>query len=264
MRRRTLAGILVVLCLLFLSKDVCAKEKGTVPPHLIQTVTDTDIYKAIENYNLLQCPILEEENQEKAFENARQCVVRIEMEHAYGSGVVYKIRGDKVVLVTCAHVLDYWQDDRDRVYFPQGFFANATVWRSDSESDIGFLLVDTNSLAYSQVIMLREANTGIKDAFEAMTALPEGSEAFCVGTDRFLAEFLCTPQIIIDWEKYIDYFDREMLYCLGYAKPGMSGGGIFDRKGHLLGILAGGSAENETAGIKIMDVEQAYLAWLEE
>ena len=49
-----------------------------------------------------------------------------------------------------------------------------------------------------------------------------------------------------------------MLYLLGFAKEGRSGGGIFDGCGHLIGLLAGGTWQNEVAGVPVDQVQQAY------
>ena len=49
-----------------------------------------------------------------------------------------------------------------------------------------------------------------------------------------------------------------MLYGRGFAKEGMSGGGIFDGYGHFIGLLAGGTWQGEIAGVPSGEVERAY------
>ena len=58
--------------------------------------------------------------------------------------------------------------------------------------------------------------------------------------------------------RYIDLFEKEMLYGHGFAKAGMSGGGTFDSYGHLIGMTAGGTQQNETASVPLPSILSAY------
>lgn len=63
---------------LLLPQSVQAKEPS-LPPHLIQSVSAQDIYKGMVAFELSNCPVLAEADREKACENVRDSVVRIEM-----------------------------------------------------------------------------------------------------------------------------------------------------------------------------------------
>ena len=52
--------------------------------------------------------------------------------------------------------------------------------------------------------------------------------------------------------------DAYMLYGHGYARTGMSGGGIFDGYGNLIGMITGGTLRNEIAGVPLNDIVEAY------
>ena len=57
--------IIILLCILFPEADAQAKEPS-LPPHLIRTVSDQDIYEGLTALKLLQCPVLETEDMEAA------------------------------------------------------------------------------------------------------------------------------------------------------------------------------------------------------
>ena len=44
-------------------------------------------------------------------------------------------------------------------------------------------------------------------------------------------------------------FGAVMLYGYGFARTGMSGGGMFDGYGRLIGMVTGGTQQNEVAGV---------------
>lgn len=61
-----------------------------------------------------------------------------------------------------------------------------------------------------------------------------------------------------DTDRYIETFGGEMLYGRGFAREGMSGGGMFDGCGRLIGLLTGGTYRNEIAGVPVDQVWEAY------
>ena len=79
----------------------------SLPPHLIQSVSGQDIYEGMLAFNLFYCPVLEEEDARLACENVRNSVVRVEMGSVYGSGVIFRMTADGVIIATNRHVLDY-------------------------------------------------------------------------------------------------------------------------------------------------------------
>ena len=136
----------IILCLvwpLMLPLEVQASPPDrsdgyTLPPHLIQSVTEQDLYEGMVCLGMLECPVLQEADCEKAFENVKDCVVRVIMGNAYGSGIIWKLTPDKVVIATNRHVLDYWRDLDGYVYFPQGYYVDACILGVSGRQDVGF------------------------------------------------------------------------------------------------------------------------------
>lgn len=250
-------GIMLLLMLCFLRPvlPVRAKEEEPcIPPHLIQTVSEQDIYEGMIGLGLLSCDVLNVENCAAAYENVKDCIVRIGMGNAYGSGVIWELRPDCVIIATNAHVLAYWKDLESYVYFPQGYFTDAAVLGISGKYDVGFLEVSNDRFTYEQLKKLRYAR-----AEEAVcTTLEEGGGIFVAGAGKETDSIEFYEGTIVDQYRYIEFFEEPMLYGYGFAKEGMSGGGIFDAKGYFIGMLAGGTRFNEIAGVPYGDIKEAY------
>lgn len=247
------AAILFCCAALLPVRQVQAKEPS-LPPHLIQTVSGQDIYEGMLALGMLACPVLEEADPAAAYENVKNSVVRLDMGAAYGSGVIYRLTADAVIIATNRHVLEYWDETAGVVWFPQGYFVDATALGSASESDVGFLRVENGELGLDTLMTLRSVCTD-EAPFDGRGAQIEG---FCVGVDRREQEPVFHEAVLEREERYIELFQSDMLYGHGFAREGMSGGGIFDSHGHLLGLLAGGTYQNEIAGVSAGRVAAAY------
>lgn len=223
-------------------------------PHLIQTVSDEEIYEGMLALGLTRTPVLETEDCEKAYENVKTCVVRIQMGNAHGSGIIWKMTPEKVVIVTNSHVLDYWDAAESYVYFPQGYYMDAQTAGVADRFDIGFLTIDNGQFTYDELMQLQCARID-KEVYEQ---LARESTIFCVdsGSEREEASFY---EIVVEHPRvYIDYFNEYMLYGHGFVKPGMSGGGAFDGRGYLVGMTTGGTQNNDAAFVPLTDIIQAY------
>ena len=245
--------IIILLCILLPVADAQAKEPS-LPHHLIRTVSDQDIYEGLAALKLLQCPVLEKEDMEAARENVENCVVRVIMGRAYGSGVIYAMTADAVIIATNRHVLEYWDDAEGIVWFPQGYFMSARCLGSAENCDVGFLRIESSEFAGDTLPALRHVAVD-----EESSAGPErGTAIFCLGAGREVEEVLYQEAVVEEPVRYIGDFDAYMLYGRGFAREGMSGCGIFDGCGYLVGLLAGGTDRNEIAGVPAKDVAAAY------
>ncbi len=246
---------LLMLCFLWPVLPVRAGEEGPcIPPHLIQTVSEQDIYEGMVGLGMLSCDVLDVEDCAAAYGNVKDCIVRIGMGNAYGSGVIWELKPDCVIIATNAHVLDYWKDLESYVHFPQGYFTDAAVLGISGKYDVGFLKVSNDRFTYEQLKNLRYAR-----AEEAVcAALGEGDSIFVAGAGEETDSIEFYEGTIVDQYRYIEFFEEPMLYGYGFAKEGMSGGGIFDARGYFIGMLAGGTRFNEIAGVPYGDVKEAY------
>ena len=158
----------------------------TLPPHLIQSVTEQDLYEGMVCLGMLECPVLQEADCEKAFENVKDCVVRVIMGNAYGSGILWELTADRVIIATNSHVLAYWQQEDSYLLFPQGYFVEAEVLGLSVQYDVGFLSVDNGQFTYAELERLRRAAV----ESECYEQLEPGMEMFCVGAGPEAGEML--------------------------------------------------------------------------
>ncbi len=253
-RKSLIISAVILCCAVVMPEGRAWAKEASLPPHLIQTVSGQDIYEGMLALGMLTCPVLKEADADAAYENVKNSVVRLDMGEACGSGVIFCLTADAVIIATNRHVLEYWDEDSGVVCFQQGYFADATALGSASESDVGFLRVENGELGFDTLMTLRSVcmDEVLFDDGEAQI------EGFCVGMNRGEQEPVFHEAVLEKEERYIEFFQGDMLYGHGFAKEGMSGGGIFDCHGRLLGLLAGGNHQNKIAGVSADRVAAAY------
>lgn len=259
--RRFRALLLTVLAAApaFRAAPLCVRAQD-MPPHLIQTVTDKDIYEGMLALGYLITPVTERSDCAAAYENVKNCIVRVQMGDAHGSGIVWEISEDGIVIATNRHVLDYWQDQTGFVHFPQGYDVDAALLGVSGQYDVGFLKVDAGQFEYRELQTLCYARTD-EDVFRRLV---RGEPVFLPdiggpGEDgRWYEGTLEEPRM------FIEDFNADMVYCHAKAVRGMSGSGIFDARGYLIAMTTGGTEQNEAAGIPLPDLMAAYAEVEEE
>lgn len=225
-----------------------------LPPHLIQTVTDRDIYEGMLALGFLETPVLETPDCDRAYENVKKCVVRVQMGNAHGSGIIWEMTPEEIVVVTNKHVLDYWREENSYVHFLGGYDVDAKVLGISERYDIGFLSVDSGQFTYDELKELRSARVDLNVYVE----LEQGDIMFSVDSGSMTEPAQYYEGTVENTHRYIEYFEAYMLYGHGFAKAGMSGGGTFDGRGFLIGMTTGGTPQNETAGVPLPAIIEAY------
>ncbi len=252
-----------LFCLLAVSFPIRARAEKTgeaeneQPPHLIQTVTEQDILEGQIALGLLENPVLVKGDCAAAYENVKNCIVRIHMGNAYGSGVVFRITPERIIIVTNKHVLSYWDESVSYVQFPQGYFTEAVVLGTAQDHDIGFLAVDNQEFDYKELEALRY----VRWDMERYRAMQAGDDIFCTGAgDEAEADGADSfyQGSVGDMYYYIDDFEEYMILGYGYAREGMSGGGTFDSYGNFIGMISGATMSGETASVPLPAIVEAY------
>lgn len=218
-----------------------AREKGL--PHLIQATTLEEDYRALAGLGLSLTPLLAEENPGLAFEGILCSSVRIQVNGHYGSGSIFRMLEDEIIIVTNRHLLEYWDEDSFVTFF-DGTIAGACFPESSLEADVGFLRIPVGSLTYEELL-----------AFRNIRLLGEGA-GLVKGDKIFLVDMASRPDSpvrkegeVIEPLAYLEEFGMEMILGRGEALPGMSGSGIFDRYGNYLGMVTGGTVYGEIAAV---------------
>ncbi|MCR5100347.1 MAG: serine protease [Butyrivibrio sp.] len=203
-------------------------------------------------------------------------VVAIHAVDMFGAGSIWEINEDFITVVTNRHVVKKWiesgtDDSVCNVIFFTGRVTEAELLGYDEEFDIAFLKVNTGQISDTELIRLRKVRRDEK----ALEALEKGDSIIVTGSvhnivmEAYQNNFNINGNdtdvatkgyagTVINPDIYVTDMDMKMIYANCYAETGMSGGGAFDVYGNYIGMLTGGSDENEAVCIRLTDIEAFY------
>lgn len=190
-----------------------------------------------------------EENIDKAVLENQAAVVQVRAGNTCGSGVLWDVRGDKLIVATAAHVLS--EEESGTVQFMDESEAAFELFYQDREKDAAFLRIALSDISDKT----REALRMVSTSERCYRKLKKGTEIGFAGMEE--NKPITSTGTVIDKNWYVADFPNEMLYMKCYAQSGMSGCGIFDAHGHLVGILSGGNGE-ESVGVSVEMMEEMY------
>lgn len=185
--------------------------------------------------------------------NTTQADLYIGSLHARGS--LYDIQQEGLVIVTARHLFDHAKEreadraDLVRVVFSNGRDAEGVFLGADNESDIAFVSVEATQLTEETM-----HGTASVRAFEEGAAGPDEGDTVLAagGSNDFHVGTVAYPSL------FVESAGGEMLCCHLDVERGMSGGGVFDLSGRLLGVISMGSDANETLVVPAARVHQVY------
>lgn len=210
----------------------------------------------------------------QAYSYVRPTIVQIHSNGFYGSGTIYSIEKDYITIISNKHVLEDWNKGTNNyVIFYDGAVTNAELIGLSDSTDLGMIRVDTSELMYEELIHYRSINYD-ESVYDSLVT---DDTVFTIGSDNLLKNTVEDDKVsiyginsgigsslysgvLVNSDIYVTNLDRNMIYCYCYAQPGMSGGGIFDGYGHYLGMLTGGTSDDEAVAVRLPDV----LAAIEE
>lgn len=222
-------------------------------PGLIQSVSDMELYRGFITYGDYKVHTISSSDTTTAYDNVRACIVRISMNGAGGSGIVWKMEPDRIVIVSNRHVLEYWDDQTGFVSFVDGTVSNAKLIGMSGKHDVGFLQIPAGWLDYESLHDIRQASYNM----DSYNSVKHGDAEFGLGSaNGAAADFY--PGFIDSRDTYMSEFGDDMIYCDSNAIHGMSGGGTFDGHGSLIGMVTGGSDYNISVSVPLPSMIEAY------
>lgn len=229
-----------------------ADEQGM--GRLIQTTTFEEDYQALVHLNLTDTPVLTEENIDKAYENVLCSCVRIQGDGHYGSGSIYEMTEEEIIIVSNKHVLQYFNDE-SYVTFWNGKSERGRVIGVSGEADVGFIGISISGFTYEELLQLR----CVRRQTEIYQDIKENTRFFMIDAASNSLNPVLYEGSVIDKSRFLEEYEMEMLYGNAAAVPGMSGTGIFDGYGNYIGILSGATENNEIAGVPLPVIEREYM-----
>ena len=178
----------------------------------------------------------------------RECggmMVQLEARQYLGSGVIYSADEDSLVIVTASHVLAD-AGGSVKVTFMDGWVAESDDYLLWEQLDLAIVRLAMEQIPEERLIEYRLANID-RDAYDK---LQEGDGCIVMGSRSGAAEEAYEGTVLKPWI-YMEDYGHYMIWVKAYGEPGMSGGGLFDRRGHFLGILSGIGEDDEWAVVPL-------------
>lgn len=183
-------------------------------------------------------------------------MVQLEGGGLLGSGVIVGMDEERIVILTAAHVIA--QDNSYvRVTFYDEYNAVSRETYCYEEQDIGVVIVERTDVPEENTQHYQFARW--KQGDEA--AVQQGDICIALGCTSGVAAESYEGTILEQWT-YLEDYRQHMILAKVDGKPGMSGGGLFDKEGRLLGIISGGNDEEELAVIpmSLIAIKVDFLA----
>lgn len=183
----------------------------------------------------------------KAMELASKTSVQVKASSLMGSGNIYRILEDRIVIVTALHIFGNGEDE-GTVVFDDGSSVRGRVVKRDPDKDICFL-----ETAVEGEVAGKVRNNEIKSICsiseiyfnEAVFVYDPYEKAMSAGS-------------VASNSMFIEEFGMDMIYCLCDVSEGMSGSGLFTTRGYYAGMLLGGSSDSEAVCVDVETIKEVY------
>ena len=177
-------------------------------------------------------------------EKAAGVMVQINTGELLGSGIIWSMNKENMVIVTAAHVIEEAQN-------PEITLADGTIlesrdnlwhWRTVSDCDLGIITIPMEEIPEENLAECRYVSVD-KEAYDNLQ--PEDI-ILVMGSRDSVAGNAYQGKLIESWI-YMEDYSQYMMLAFTYAKPGMSGGGVFNQNGQFIGILSGADEQGNLA-----------------
>lgn len=193
---------------------------------------------------------MEDARMQVVYQLARRSIVKVVVKDSAGSGIVWRINDDSIVIVSSKHLL--MKDVKAQVTFCNEECADAEIMGYSQQYDIGFLKIDAKFVTAK---ILRDIFEAVPvDELTEEADMPTEQPVLQVGADLSgnKEHFAAGTVLGVGYEPV---FNTEVLKTNCYSKAGMSGGGVFDAVGRLLGMISGGEVSEDA---EIREAEVSY------
>ncbi len=222
---------------------VYASASQDVLGPLIQTMTQQDEYEGLLHLGFLNTNTLSQQNIKKAYEQVQPAVVGIYAGNYHGSGVIYQMEDERLIIASCKHLLRY--DETPEITFVNGYSMEGKLIYLSDQADLGFVMLEPKEIPIDTIKEIKKVSVNE----QAYNQLEIDSFVFHVGSVAKTAGSMYEGVILDTW-KFFPEFNTFMIHSKCLGEPGMSGGGTFDAKGNYIGMILGGKGE-ETASLPL-------------
>lgn len=191
--------------------------------------------------------VMEDIRMQIVYQLARRSIVKVTVKDAAGSGIIWKI-DDEIVIASSRHLL--MKDVKAKVLFCNEEQAEADIIGYSQQYDIGFIKVTKENVSDS---ILRNVFEAVPVCYEIeteadrdqFTAEYSGRQVLQIGANIHYGIEDFSVGNIIDLN-FVPLFNTNVLETQGFSRAGMSGGGVFDDGGRMLGMISGGDVSGDS------------------
>ena len=196
-------------------------------------------------------------------------MVQVRAGNLLGSGVIVTADEEKLWIATAGHVLEAHEDGKSdvKIIFMDGYEVETAQVQHLDPQDVAIMTVPRmalveqkqteNGVEQKQMEKKEEDHGAVYRrailSQEAFDQAAVGDLVIAMGSRSGAGEDAYAGTILQDYI-YLDDFGAYMMVAEVMVTPGMSGGGLFDAKGRLLGIICGVSEKEEVAVSSIMGI----------
>lgn len=184
-------------------------------------------------------------------------MVKVRAGNLSGSGVIIASDQKYLWIATATHVLEQLsQGDSVKVTFADGWEVRTQKVENSESQDLSILRVNREALVEQSEGTFRDHGQEYRRAVlsqEAFDSARPGDLVISMGSRSGAGEDAYAGVILQDYV-YLEDFNAYMILAEVAVTPGMSGGGLFDSRGRLLGILCGVSEDGEVAVCPILSL----------
>lgn len=233
-------------------KDERREEQNRLSGESSESGSAEDAAGLLEEMELLQWTDPENENLADMLQRqGGGCMVQIGAGSSLGSGVIYGEEQGDLLILTAAHVLEEAEDGL-WVTFSDGLSLACGDFVCYDLADLGLLRVPGTELPQENLEQYKKV---ISDQ-ESFDAVRPGDGCIVMGSRTGVAAEAYEGTVLDGWV-FLEDYGQYMMWVKAEVQPGMSGGGLFDSRGHFLGILSGGSADGELAAVPLCLIRAA-------
>lgn len=175
-------------------------------------------------------------------------ILRVYTVDGYGSGFIYEVKLDKLIIVTAGHVVDNLTDEYVEVVFSSNNKLRGRVISVNKDYDVAFVEVDINPQD-----MTKYKDILYTSAYEAINGekyvIPYLDDEYIIQTSGLELSNL---------EEYIYDLNRIAVFGYGNVYEGLSGAPIIDDDGFIYGMIFAANSERVVVGTSMKDIDRIY------
>ncbi|MCD8039055.1 MAG: serine protease [Lachnospiraceae bacterium] len=230
--RAILTFVIIFTISLVIVRNTKTKERYGIYNGLLVSGVQTQLLSILDSGSRL-----EDVGMRVAYQLARRSVVKVEVNTSVGSGLIWEISDDGIVIASNRHLL--MKDVKAGITFCNGEAADAEIIGYSQQYDVGFLKVDGSDVTKNILRHIYEAVPTEDEYTAGIPVLQIAADLTGVGDNFSTGSILEIA--------YEPVFNTNVIRTQCYSKAGMSGGGVFDAGGRLLGMLSGGEVADDAA-----------------